>query len=934
MTYHCQYLFRVIIALNFSLLIYSLSIAGPFIDPLLTEKLANIDEPVEVIVTFAGEGAPTDAHISILRSAGITAGVTLHSLPIAGVLATAEQVDALAQNDEVLSLYYNAEVKLENNDATHLTGVRRLRADHNIHSLNNGFPVSGRNIGIVINDSGIDGLHPDVEFGRNLVQNVQGATNLNAIDDILPVTYIEDQPNTDLGSGHGTHVAATAAGTGRASNGVQEGAAPGANLIGYGSGLVLLILDTLTGFDYAITHQFEHNIRVISNSWGSPGDVRSDFNPHHPISFATYRAYQRNIIVVFSAGNSGPSMDTITGNYKKAPWVITVGATDKDGELAGFSSRGDFFRSGTFTLDGVTWSWEDRPTVSAPGVSIISANASTGVLGTPTSNPLYASASGTSMAAPLVAGIAALILEANPSLSVLDVKRIIQETATNIPSRADWEVGAGLVNAYAAVHKAFEMSLEYGKFVNALRSFNSNAEFSETTEDFTVQYDPTGLTSTQHTFHIPEGLRALVANAGVHGLLDQTGNPVAVVLTAPDGTEYSSGIATLFTFARDRSVTVINPMPGEWNVEIRGIRGVIVAGITVLLPLQAGIPENVEGELRFIHIDKFDGLRDIKGHPAEDAIILAVLDRLVDGNKSGNFSPNRHLRRIELGEYAMMGQAVRQFFPTDGSQTFSDVSGDEALIAESVTNRGASFRDRFHQQRGVILPEDPNTFGRKKKVARYQFAYSLVQSWGLEEVAKALEDDPVTVEFNGERIPIDDQDEIPEGFRGYVQLALELRMMHAFFSLEQDPFGLEPVITAEFKPLQNVSRAEFAVSTLRAQGVDHEAIAALGGSDGESDLITDVPEDSKMPYTFTLEQNYPNPFNPVTNISYTIPEEMHVTLNIYNMLGQKVKTLVDDRHSAGRYTVSFDAQNLPSGLYIYRINAGPHSAIQTMSLIK
>ncbi len=85
---------------------------------------------------------------------------------------------------------------------------------------------------------------------------------------------------------------------------------------------------------------------------------------------------------------------------------------------------------------------------------------------------------------------------------------------------------------------------------------------------------------------------------------------------------------------------------------------------------------------------------------------------------------------------------------------------------------------------------------------------------------------------------------------------------------------------------------------------------------------------------FELEQNYPNPFNPTTQIDFTIPHQSDVQLTVYNMLGQQVDVLVDESLSAGTHSVTFDAANLPSGNYIYRLEAGDFSQTQHMSLIK
>jgi serine protease AprX len=438
------------------------------VDSELTEALLTAITPVEAIVTFKSDEGVLPEQLSLLEKVGITKGLTLNSLPIAGILATKSQIDKLAQSDQVVSIYLNKKLEYENAEATDITGVDKVRTDDTMRKLNGGLPVTGKGIGVVINDSGVDGTHRDLEFGSHLVQNVLGSTNLNAIDaTLLPVTYVENVPNTDSSSGHGTHVAGIVGGTGEMSGGKYEGVAPGANLIGYGSGAAVAMLDTIGGFDYALTHQQEYNIRVITNSWGDTGDAGTDFDPYNPINIATKKLYDRGIVTVFSAGNSGPDAKTISGNYKKAPWVVTVAAGDKSGKLADFSSRGEEGRGGTVTVDGQTWKWVDQPTVTSPGVDIISTRVISPLvlLGAtadaeyiePAYLPYYTTMSGTSMAAPHVAGIIALMLEANPLLSPSEVKSLLEKTATSMPDYSEWEVGAGYVNAYNAVDAAFKM---------------------------------------------------------------------------------------------------------------------------------------------------------------------------------------------------------------------------------------------------------------------------------------------------------------------------------------------------------------------------------------------------------------------------------------------------------------------------------------------
>ena len=89
-----------------------------------------------------------------------------------------------------------------------------------------------------------------------------------------------------------------------------------------------------------------------------------------------------------------------------------------------------------------------------------------------------------------------------------------------------------------------------------------------------------------------------------------------------------------------------------------------------------------------------------------------------------------------------------------------------------------------------------------------------------------------------------------------------------------------------------------------------------------------------IPLTYTLEQNFPNPFNPSTIIQYSLPVTAPVVLKIYNVLGQEVKTLVNQNQKAGKYTVRLDASSLASGMYFYRLQAGEFSQVKKLLLLK
>ncbi len=109
-----------------------------------------------------------------------------------------------------------------------------------------------------------------------------------------------------------------------------------------------------------------------------------------------------------------------------------------------------------------------------------------------------------------------------------------------------------------------------------------------------------------------------------------------------------------------------------------------------------------------------------------------------------------------------------------------------------------------------------------------------------------------------------------------------------------------------------------------------------GGLDFVDGLLTSISNTSSaiIPEVFSLSQNYPNPFNPSTKINFSIPQQSQVTLKIYDVLGKEVMTLVNDVKSAGNYEVEFNASNLASGAYFYKIQAGQFTDIKRMMLIK
>ncbi len=473
------------------------------VDPLIANHfaLAGGTKPIPVVISYKAK--PTATDLSRLQLAGITKGIALRELPMVIAPMNATQLAAVRKQPGVKSIWANRIMKPFTNESRRFIGAFAMMADRDVQQANNqnpGMPISGKGIGIGYIDTGIDATHADLMYGTKTVQNViqphsettvgDGGLaigiGINVFDEVYTATgfnppiYLENQHHSDVESGHGTHGSAVAAGTGVQSGNFYGGVAPGAHLIGVNAGneLGLPLVTILTAYDYLLVNQFAYQVRVINNSWGgslSPEGI----SPDDPINIATRTAHDRNIVVVFAAGNAGDEANAINP-YSTMPWTISVAAGEKMGlgTPAGFSSRGVNNGEGTDVAGMPADPFATpnlRPDVTAPGVDIKSARMKgaglTNTIGAvplfvgandlttipPALLPYYTTSQGTSFACPHISGVVALMLEAKPTLTPDEVVTILRETATPMPYE-ERIVGAGYVDAHNAVRRAMGLS--------------------------------------------------------------------------------------------------------------------------------------------------------------------------------------------------------------------------------------------------------------------------------------------------------------------------------------------------------------------------------------------------------------------------------------------------------------------------------------------
>ncbi|MBN1249401.1 MAG: S8 family serine peptidase [Anaerolineae bacterium] len=278
------------------------------------------------------------------------------------------------------------------------------------------FAVSGTGAVVAVMDTGVDWQHPDLmgAYRGNVDKGVFDHASA-WYDAVSGGTYPYDD------HGHGTHVAGTAVGA-------SVGVAPGARWIG-----VKVMNSDGYGYDSWILSGFQWLLAPNGDASLAPDTVNASWSSSDMNSTVFLEAIQTleaaGIFSAFAAGNSGPQSHTV-GSPASNPGVLAVGASDPDRQVASFSSRGPS-------------PWDEiKPLVVAPGVNIVSS----GPGGT------YLSKSGTSMAAPHVAGLGALMRSVSPTISVATMTRVITETArpliTTLPNN---DSGWGEIDAYQAV---------------------------------------------------------------------------------------------------------------------------------------------------------------------------------------------------------------------------------------------------------------------------------------------------------------------------------------------------------------------------------------------------------------------------------------------------------------------------------------------------
>ncbi len=667
------------------------------------------------------------------------------------------------------------------------------------------------------------------------------------------------------------------------------------------------------GFE-GIKYAADNGAKVINCSWGGSGFSQME---QDVINYAE----SKGALVVAAAGNDGKEESFYPASYNG---VISVAATSANDVKSYYSNYGT-------SVD-----------VTAPGDNIYS-----------TWQPnTYQSASGTSLSTPIVTGIAALVFSKYPSYTPLQVGELIRVNCDDIYSKNSayqYLLGKGRVDAYNTLLRTNDESVRAVnvQFSDAPPGGNGNGAF-EPGETLTLKL----------------GFMNYLKPVNSLNVTLQSMNSYS---TVDNGSFTVNNIATLDSFNNSTSlfkITLAKSIPLDENLiyKLNYTDGSysdfqlisIVANpsyttqdnnniaLTVTSKGALGFndyPDNLEGEgFKFQNGSNF---------LFEGALLLGtsasrLSDEIRDSTQANQDTSFKVVQPFLIANGSEAGEQI-------GNTVFNDDNAGAYKLGVAVKLRTYSFN----------VDPDKNFI-----ILRYDIANNSGTDINNFYVGNFFDWDMIEGDGSGDYTSWDST-----GNLGYVYhvngnpntwigTALISSSNYGYWAINNNTFGYTK--SDKWKAISsgigstNVGPADIAEITsggpfnIKAGDTLDVAFAITAGNNLSDlrtgianartkygNIITDTNNGGKqVVYTYELSQNYPNPFNPSTNISYQLPKNGFVTLKIYDVLGNLVKTIVSGYQTQGNHTVSFNGTNLASGVYLYRINAGNFVAAKKMLLLK
>ena len=666
---------------------------------------------------------------------------------------------------------------------------------------------------------------------------------------------------------------------------------------------------------------------VICNSWGVGEAFNNYYDCDKRFNSVIDNCEALGIVTVFSAGNSGPDPSTINSPADRAASItsnFSVGATDNYGTvwpypIADFSSRGPSTcpKTGDVLI---------KPEISAPGVLVYSCI-------TLVPDGIYGWGSGTSMAAPHIAGVVALMRQANHDIDVETVKNILMLTARDagIPGD-DNDYGRGFVDALAAVEMAIAGfgqitgSVQNSSFGSTpmtgvtLQLAGSSYEFSSNGDGNFSGYAPPG-TYTLHVespgFAPHDQFVTLVAGQTIDFVVDMIDveGPAITDVSEPITSTDTSGPHVIFTDLFDHSTITSARIfhrvnGGEW-LDSPMVES--AEGYTGYIP---GYP--VDSMINY-YIQAEDGADHVSVYPDAAPLDFVRLYVTQDVYSYDAEDPGDPLWQLGTpGDTAFSGQWVREkpvgtiegivpiqpdenTTPSPGTKCFVTQNGDpgaEAGLSDidfGCTTLMSPVMDLTGAHRAFVHYN--RWFGQAGNALDDRFEISVSDDGGATWI---IIDTSELVDNEWKRI--------------FLELTDTIEMTNqVVFKFVACDIGDHGIVDA---------------------AIDDFAVEIWLGVD-----VSNVGETPESPPVLRLEQNHPNPFNPETIISFSLPSSGPADLGIFSVDGRRITTLVKGHMEVGPHRVSWHGKDMngrevASGTYIYRLQAGGLVVTKQMTLLK
>lgn len=374
------------------------------------------------------------------------------------------------------------------------------------------------------------------------------------------------------------------------------------------------------------------------------------------------------------------------------------------------------------------------------------------------------------------------------------------------------------------------------------------------------------------------------------------------------------------------------------------VKGTMVSGSSSLPDGTVSFEESEGFSLGFI--DEQQGWSTFSSNVVQPSVST---DRASDGSRSLKMAKEPNLEEGEdVGAFSPMLSLNDQIISISVDVYIEDTSGADYDLMVQAPSQGESglltSRVKFRFL-GQIMVVDTNPETGEVELVNTGVDW-LVGEWATLEQTLNLFDDTITYSYNGEVIHVGSffsgtaveellfvHDNWNQGETAYfdnIQIEAERGWLSADATSGVLAEGESIDITLHFDTEADADEYLATLSVI-TNNPDAGTIHIPVTYNLEESVSIGKPE---APVSFTLDQNYPNPFNPTTNIRFGLPEAADVTLEVYNMLGQRVDVLVNENRSSGYHNITFDGSNLSSGVYIYRIQAGNYVETRKLTLIK